>query len=85
MAPIAIRPWLDSEEVADLTGKKSGARQVEILRAMKIPARVRPDGRVIVMRSDLPMNAAVCRPRQEEEPDFDAMARRPRRAQSKKA
>jgi hypothetical protein len=43
--------FLNNEEVASLTGKRQRACQAQVLRAMAIEHKIRPDGRVIVLRS----------------------------------
>lgn len=42
--------FLDNDEVFQLTGKRQRAAQAQVLRAMAVEHRVRPDGRVIVLR-----------------------------------
>jgi hypothetical protein len=45
--------FLTEEELYELTGAQRGNARVRILRAMAIEHRVRPDGRVIVLRKHI--------------------------------
>lgn len=42
--------FLSSDEIVDLTGKVWHELQVDALKAMGIPHRIRPDGRILVVR-----------------------------------
>jgi hypothetical protein len=42
--------FLNNDEVFDLTGRRQRASQAQMLRAMGIEHKIRPDGRVIVLR-----------------------------------
>lgn len=52
-----MRP-LSVEELVELTGKKRHSSQASALTMMKVPYRVRPDGSVVVIDTDLPLT--VC-------------------------
>jgi hypothetical protein len=42
--------FLTAEEMVELTGKRQRRTQVQVLRAIGIEHKIRPDGRVLVLR-----------------------------------
>ncbi len=71
--------FLDSTEMAELTGRVRSDAQVRALRHMGIEHRVRPDGKVVVLRSHVEqvLGVAPARggPAKEIEPDWSAIHR----------
>lgn len=71
--------FLDSTEMAELTGRVRSDAQVRALRHMGIEHRVRPDGKVVVLRSHVEQVLGVApargRPVKEIEPDWSAIHR----------
>ena len=58
--------FLDSEELAELTGKKAKGKQIEALRRMGLPFFVNSTGHPVVPRSVLPNTAEA--PKQQSKP-----------------
>lgn len=50
---------LTPEELAEVTGKQRRPSQAKVLQAMAIPYRVRPDGSLLVLRSNVSNDAAT--------------------------
>lgn len=50
-------PFLNADELSTLTGKKLYAAQRRVLNFMGIPHRVRPDGSLVVLWSDIDASA----------------------------
>ena len=67
---------LTVDEIRELTGRKRPSSQHEALADMRIPARLRPNNTVCVLRADLMPAAASARPNREtDEPDFSGLRR----------
>lgn len=67
--------FLNNEEVQSLTGKRQRACQAQVLRAMAVEHKIRPDGRVIVLRRHVEqlLGGKVDRAREEDlMPDWSA-------------
>lgn len=65
--------FLTPDELAELTGKVRGSAQVIALRIMGIEHRVRPDGRVLVLRSHVDGSATVPRAPHKTQPRYDTI------------
>ncbi len=63
---------LNREEIIRLTGKQTKPAQARILRHMGIDFRIRPDGEIIVVDTDLPLTAVVGRKSKHKEFTIDA-------------
>lgn len=61
--------FLSGEQLIEVTGKKQPAAQRRALRLMRIPHRVRPDGKPLVAEADL----LHSKPHKAETPDWDAL------------
>lgn len=53
---------LSADEIRELTGKKRQVAQERVLAGMQIPFRKRPDGSLVVIRTDL-LTAPIGQPR----------------------
>lgn len=66
--------FLTQEEVTELTGKQRSNAQGAALKAMRIPAVCRPDGRWLVLRATISARFKQPLPeRKEIEPDWAAL------------
>ena len=69
--------FLDTDELAELTGRRRNAAQARALRAMGIEHRLRPDGSIAVLRAHIEKLFGVStkaeRPPQNTEPDWSAI------------
>lgn len=63
---------LDDWELERLTGKKTAPAQAAALRKMRIDFRRRPDGAIIVIDEDLPLNRREKKPTDGVVINFDA-------------
>ena len=65
---------LTEEEICELTQRKQRKVQAAMLRALGIDSKARPDGSLVVFRSQLGVNGAASSKRQQEpEPDWSAV------------
>ena len=67
--------FLTRDELASLTGRTRASAQIRALRAMGIQHRVRPDGKAVVLWSDVQTDGSR-RQQRPTEPDFAALLRR---------
>lgn len=65
--------FLQPDELSELTGKVRSSAQVVALRRMGIDHRVRPDGRVLVLRSQVDGSASESRRVTKTEPRYDTI------------
>ena len=63
--------YLSDDEISETTGYVQRGKQQKALAEMRIPFRVNPKGRILVLRSDV--TGRVEKPRTE--PDWSAMSR----------
>lgn len=66
--------FLTRDELSVLTGRTRASAQIRALRAMGIQHRVRPDGKAVVLWSDVQTDG-VRRQQKPTEPDFGALFR----------
>lgn len=69
--------FLDSDEVAQLTGKRRRDAQVRALRFMGIEHKIRPDGSVAVLRAHVEKQlgeGVVSKTKRKTEPRFDLVS-----------
>lgn len=66
---------LTPDELVDITGRQRRSAQVRVLNEMRIPFRMNPDGKVLVVREQY-LTAAGGKPtdQRQTEPDFEAIA-----------
>lgn len=65
---------LSVDEIRELTARKRPTAQVEALATMRIPARLRPNNTVCVLRADLIPESMTSKPNSEtDEPDFSEL------------
>lgn len=64
---------LSHNELINLTGKRRGFAQHRILQSMRIPSRLRDDGKVIVLRGDLSELGKSRSVKPKAQPNFDAL------------
>lgn len=71
-------PFLDSDEIAALTGKRRRASQREVLNALGITHKVRPDGSIIILWAHVTQvlgGEVTKKTAPEKEPNWDALKR----------
>lgn len=63
--------FLSDQQLEELTGKTQHAAQIRALVRMRVPHRVRPDGRPLVLPADLQLQSTA--KRKQQEPDYSAI------------